>query len=196
MKIKRNIPLFLLVSILLAACATLEAGVETSTTSPSANVSTVPSGAEVACPPVTLSQPLDPDETKLYIGQYVEGHAMPLGLQNQFGELVEIDGVEYAWNVYAQNDGSYLFLWEKLYCRDNNGQPYWEILDAVSAPALTDNQVLLNNCTRDDQPVAQVAAIVNQDESIGLAWQVDTDLHKITEIPTDGLSCDINDGRS
>jgi hypothetical protein len=195
MKVTHNFPLFLLVSILLAACATLEAGIETSTTGPPATTVSSPD-AEVACPPVTLSQPLDPDETKLYVGQYVEGHAMPLGLQNQFGELVEIDGVEYAWNVYMQNDGSFLFFWEKLYCRDHSGQPYWEILDAVSAPALVGEQVLLNNCTHDGQPVAQVAAIVNQDASIVQAWQVDTDLHTITEIPTDGLSCDINDGRS
>lgn len=196
MKIKRNIPLFLLVSILLAACSTLEAGIETSTTGPPATSSIISSDTEVACPPVTLSQLFDHDETKLYIGQYIEGHAMPLGLQNQFGELVQIDGVEYGWNIYLKNDGSFLFFWEKLYCRDHSGQPYWEILDAVSAPSLKDDQVLLNNCTMDGQPVAQVAAIVNQDERIVLAWQVDTDLHKIAEIPTDGLSCKIDDGRS
>lgn len=192
MKINRNTPLFLLVSILLAACATLEAGIEPATPLPQA----MPSDAAAACPPTTLSKPLDPEDARLYIGQYMDGNLMHLGLENQFGQLVEIDGAEYGWNIYAQNDGSFLFLWEKLYCRDNSGQPYWEVLDAASAPRLIDGQVLLNNCTRDDQPVAHVAAIVNHDESIVLAWQVDTGLHKITEIPTDGLSCKIDDGRS
>ena len=149
----------------------------------------IPTNTLKVCPPNILTELPTPDIRENYIGQYILVNRNAItGLLSKGGQLV---GIDNHMSNYARNDKSRLLLWEKEYCRIDNGHLiYTEIIDAVITPPLTEKQTFAIGCRKDKDIVPYVQAIIDiNNNNVYSAWQIDITANKIIEIPIDGLSC-------
>ena len=96
---------------------------------------------------------------------------------------------------YKRSDNSYLFLVEKLVCRDSNSDRVYEVVESIRTRPLQENEDIapLNFvCYRfsNGEVEEEVFAIVNKASGNAvLAWSMDLEKKDIQETSLEGIDC-------
>jgi len=96
---------------------------------------------------------------------------------------------------YKRSDNSYLFLVEKLVCRDSNNNRVYEVVEAVRTRPLKQNEDIapLNFvCYRfsNGEAEEEVFAIVSKENGQAVfAWSMDLEKKEIQETSLGGIDC-------
>lgn len=155
-----------------------------------------------ACPPFAFDTVVPiPDVPANYISRHYDLRNLPQGIKGYTSGLLETD--TYSWaHVQVQNRDMYWI--QKLVCRDASGQPYWEIVDAITLPIMDAqaHEVTVDLCFQGDQdlpfaiaygpydpnkPAASVVAhFVGWPIQVKAAWQMKD---KFIPLNPKGLTC-------
>lgn len=139
------------------------------------------------------------DTKNTYVG-LKHGPRLPAGLKEVGGGLITDpykDKVQFGLAHITK--GKTNMLWFELGTHhDAEGHAYWEVLDSVTLPTMTRNQVLFYTlCLFNGQPDPEIAAIVqplkpNSYETKTIkAWRADRRTRRLTEIPIKGVKCEM-----
>jgi len=149
-----------------------------------------------ACSPSPIGAELqNPVSLQDYVG-YVFGD-LPEYLQLQMGAVIFGQG-DYGLKEVVSEDGSHMLWFQKVVCRDADSRPYWEILDVVELPPLSDNEELVIWYCRlagEDDTDPELVAIGNYEPGIqtltkvNMVWRLNRQTHQIETMPTEGVEC-------
>ncbi len=117
------------------------------------------------CTSVTYDTSIpEPNASANYLGRHYDDRNLPQGMRWVASGMLASDS--YSWaHVQVQNQDVYWI--EKLVCQDANGQPYWEIADALILPALNTqaHEVAVNLCFEGGQQIPYAIAYGTYDPS-------------------------------
>jgi hypothetical protein len=190
---------------------------ETSTTiptyprrkTPTSTSSPKPSNTSITCPPNPFDHDLpDPNLPENYIGRHYDLRDLPQGLEHVGGSIIGDPYIGPRFGLSKmkwQLDRSVLYWLERLVCRDSQGFPYMEIVDAIATPPLSDLLTEAGACFQDDNEVKTVIAFGVYDQEapfetingylakpypeIVFAFRVDYEAAKFVELEPDSLMC-------
>jgi hypothetical protein len=183
------------------------------------NTKAIPSTATIAnhtntpeiTPAATSTQPAnnctadkqlpDPDVPENYIGWKPGVDFSELyNHENGDGNYMYMESLLNGYNniafaAYKRSDNSYLFLLEKLVCRDASSDRVYEVMEAIRTRPLSENEDIapINfECYRfgEEGPDEQVIAIVNKTSGNAVsAWTIDVENKQIQETSLVGVRC-------
>lgn len=123
---------------------------------------------------------------------------LPRGVETRAEALVmapgeEADAALYAFSHVRREGFDYLWL-SRLLGRDEEGEPAWEVADAVEVPPLqAQERLMVADCRAGDR--TDIAALVRDEEGsalltgVRLAWGIDRKREKIVRIDPRGVAC-------
>jgi len=142
-----------------------------------------------------------------YIGRHYDTHKLPDGIGEIGGSLLRLDNnMQYALTKLMWTDKRRMWWLEKLVCRDENGSAFFEIVDTIASPPLSDNDTASEYCYSVDnnESTSIIYAVGINDnttvdvingnvgyifEEIKFAFRLDLNLKKFISIKTEGLTC-------
>ena len=164
------------------------------------------------CPLFPLDMDLpDPDIPENYVGRHYDMHNLPQGLEDQGGYIIrdKNNKHELAIQELAWQEDRILYWLEKLVCRvkkdDGVGQAYFEIVDAITSPPLSGDEIGEWTCFQNDEEVDYVNALGYFDEEtpvvtigeytgwlstkIVFAFRIDFETEKLVILDPENLVC-------
>lgn len=167
-----------------------------------------PTNTPIPCPPFSLDTKIpQPDLPENYIGRHYDLRNLPEGLEELGGSITrDQSGThEFAVNSFAWKENRTLYWLEKLMCRDQDGMPYFEIVDAIATPPLKGDETDAWVCIQDDREVDFWVALGRYDPStpeitirgftgwpyaeILFAFQLDFENGRFNELDPTGWIC-------
>ncbi len=139
---------------------------ETSAVESAVEATPTPTVAAVSrCASISYDKAIpEPNTRENYIGRHYDDRNLPQGMRWVASGMLA-SGPNSWVHVQVQNQDVYWI--EKLACQDTNGQPYWEIADALILPALNTqaHEVAVNLCFEGGQQIPYAVAYGTYDPS-------------------------------
>jgi hypothetical protein len=128
------------------------------------------------------------------------GPTVPKGIKYVGGSLISEIGDKREYGVAEVHKGRTKLLWfERIKHFDDEGKPYWELMDAIVVPPHPKGQVLVYSfCWMNNHPDKEIAAIVDYQADaeyftrVRKAWRANRQTEKFEVIPTKGIKCENN----
>ena len=161
-----------------------------------------PTNTQVNCPPFEIDREIpDPNIPENYVGRHYHALELPIELVFHQGTSLLGGNNNYGFTIITSSETLQMIWFEKLICRNNDGKPFHEILDAAVLPVYGDNDTLAYwYCSIDEINDPEIIALGEsqcgylQLSNIKNAWQLNRQTEKIEPVSTENISCQLNNG--